>query len=132
MRSRRRLAAALAVALVVACGGDSTGPVAGTLKVTLTTPNSGQDGAAIVVLTGPAVPSAVTAGPGLTVWGGPVTATPAKVIVTGTLAAGTILTLQVEDINKVSQYGATLQQVAASTSPFPLRSLTGYSLSVTK
>ena len=128
----RRTLAGLAVALVVACSGDGTGPVAGTLKVNLTTPNSGQDGAAVVVLSGPAVPAAVSAGTGLVLWGGPVTTATAKVVVTGTLATGTILTLQVDDVNKVSQYSATVQQVAQSSSPFGLRSLTGYALSVTK
>jgi hypothetical protein len=131
IRARRALAAA-ALALALACGGDSTGPVAGTLKVSLTTPNSGQDGAAIIVLSGPAVPVAVSAGTGLTLWGGPVTTATAKVVVTGSLVTGTILTLQVDDVNKVSQYSATLQQIAASTAPFALRSIAGYTLSVTK
>lgn len=132
MRLGRRLAAAVVLILIAACGGDGTGPVAGSLKVSLTSPNSGQDGAAIVVLTGPSAPSAVVAGSGLTLWGGPVTALPAKLIVTGTLTTGTILTLQVDDIDKVSQYSATVQQVAASAAPFPLRSTAGYTLSVTK
>lgn len=133
MRPRRWvLAAAAAAGLVLACRGDSAGPVAGTLKVDLTTPNSGQDGAAIVVLSGPAVPVAVSPGPGLAVWGTPVTAMPAKVIVTGTLATGTILSLQVEDVNKATQYTATLLQVARPFPSFALRSLTGYTLSVTR
>lgn len=131
--SRRSLAAAL-VALLLACK-DSTGPVAGTLKVNLTTPNSGQDGAAIIVLSGPTAPGSVTAGAGLVLWGGPVASATAKVIVTGTLTSGTILTLQVGDVNKVNQYSATLEQVAATATnnffrrPAPL---TGYSLTVTK
>jgi hypothetical protein len=132
MISWRRLRVGAAVALAAACSGNSTGPVAGTLKVNLTTPNSGQDGAAIIVLTGPAVPAAVTAGAGLTLWGGPVTTATAKVVVTGTLGAGTILTLQVDDVNQVSQYSATLQQVATAATPFALRSLTGYALSVSR
>lgn len=127
----RRMIATAVAALVLACTGDSTGPVAGTLKVDLTTPNSGLDGAAIVVLAGPVAPIAVSPAAGLTVWGGPVTAALAKIALTGTLSTGTILILEVEDVNKVKQYSATLQQVASS-SDYSLRSLTGYSLSVTK
>lgn len=127
----RALAAVLA--LLLACSGDSTGPVAGTLSVTLTTPNSGLDGAALIVLSGPAVPSAVSAATGLTLWGVPVTTATTKIIVTGTLSAGTILTLQVDDVRKVAQYSAVLQQVAASSPPYALRRpLTGYTLSITK
>jgi hypothetical protein len=123
----------LAAMLVVACSGDSTAPVAGTLKVSLTTPNSGLDGAAIIVISGPAVPTSVSAAAGLTLWGAPLTTPTGKVILTGTLATGPVLTLQVEDINKVSQYHATLQQVADSTPPYELRTpLTGYSLTITK
>jgi hypothetical protein len=68
---------------------------------------------------------------GFALWGGPVTTTSAKLVVTGTLITGTIFTLQVDDINKVSQYSVTLQQVAAA-SGFGLRGLTGYSATVTK
>jgi hypothetical protein len=129
---RRARAILFASVLAIACG-DGTGPVAGTLKVTLTTPNSGLDGAAIILLSGPAAPTSVSAGSGLTLWGGPVTTAAAKVIVTGTLSTGTILTLRVDDVNKVGQYHATLQQVAAGSPPYVVRSpLTGYTLSVTK
>ena len=55
-----------------------------------------------------------------------------KFAVTGTLSTGSLLfTIDVPDINKVSQYSATIQQVAASSN-FALRSLTNYALSVTK
>lgn len=130
MRWRRTLATAVA-ALVLACTGDGTAPVAGILKVNLTTPNSGLDGAAVVVLSGPVAPVSVSPAAGLSVWGGPVTSATAKVALTGTLSTGTILTLAVEDVNKVQQYSATLQQVAAS-SGYSIRPLAGYSLSVTK
>jgi hypothetical protein len=129
----RRVFAATAVALVVACKGDSTGPVAGTLTVKLTTPNSGSDGAVMLVLSSPVAPTSVTAGAGLALWGGPVTSTSAKLVLTGTLSTGPILTLQVDDVNKVGQYSATVQQVAATAAGgFVRRPLTGYSASVTK
>jgi hypothetical protein len=128
----RRTLAAAAVTLLIACKGDSTGPTAGTLTVSLTTPNSGLDGAAIVVLSAPAAPGSVTPAAGLTLWGGPVTAATATIALTGTLSAGTILTLQVDDINKVAQYSATFQEVAASAGFAVRPSLAGYSLAVTK
>ena len=129
----RRTLATTALILFVACKGDSTGPVAGTLKVNLTTPSSGLDGAAIIVLTSPVPPRSVTPAAGLALWGGPVTTTTAKIVLTGTLATGTILTLQVDDVNKVGQYGVAVQQVAdAGTFALRLPPLTGYSATVTK
>ena len=130
----RRVLAATAVAIVVACKGDSTGPVAGTLKVNLATPNSGADGAVMLVLSSPVAPSSVAAGTGLLLWGAPVTSTTATIALTGTLSAGTILTLHVDDTKQVAQYSATLIQVAMSSAPFTLRPalLTGYSLTVAK
>lgn len=130
----RRVLAATAVAMVVACKGDSTGPVPGTLKINLTTPNSGADGAVMLVLSSPVAPTSVAAGAGLALWGGPVTTTSAKLVLTGTLTTGTILTLQVDDVNTVSQYSVSLQQVAATAAGNYARrgSLTGYSATVTK
>lgn len=133
MTALRRTLATAAVILLVACKGDSTGPVAGTLKVNLTTPNSGLDGAAIITLTSPAPPTSVTPATGLALWGGPVATTTAKIVVTGTLSTGTILTLQVDDVNKVGQYSVTVQQVAAAgTFLLRLPPLLGYSATVTK
>jgi hypothetical protein len=125
---RATLAASLG--LLLACGG-TTGPVAGTLRVNLANPNNGQDGAVLLVLSTPVPPVAVSAGPGLTLWGGPVTTTNASLVLTGNVTTGAILTLQVDDINKVRQYGITLQQVAR-TSDFQLEALGGYSVTVTK
>ena len=130
----RRTFAAATVGLVIACGGDSTGSTAGTLTVSLTTPNSGLDGAAIVVLSGPAAPGSVTPAAGLTLWGGPVTGATDTIALTGTLSTGAILTLQVNDTRQVGQYSATLRQVAIASAPFTLRppALPGYSLTVTQ
>jgi hypothetical protein len=130
MTALRRTLLTAAVILLAACK-NSTGPVAGTLKVNLTTPNSGFDGAAILVLTSPAPPRAVTPAAGLALWGGPVTTTNAKVVLTGTISTGTVLTLQVDDVSKVGQYAVTVQQVAASS--YLLRvPLTGYTATITK
>lgn len=130
MTATRRTFFTAAVMLLAACK-NSTGPVAGTLKVNLTTPNSGSDGAAVIVLTSPVPPTSVTPAAGLALWGGPVATTNARIVLTGTLSTGTILTLQVDDVNKVGQYSVTVQQVAATT--FQLRNpLTLYSATVTK
>jgi hypothetical protein len=132
MTALRRTVAAAAVTLLIACKGDGTGPTAGTLTVNLTTPNSGADGAVMLMLTSPVAPSAVTPAAGLALWGSPVTTTTATIALTGTLSAGPILTLQVDDINKVAQYSATLREVAASAGFAVRPSLAGYSLAVTK
>jgi len=50
-------------------------------------------------------------------------------VLTGPIAAGTILTIGVADVGKASAYSAAIQQVA--TPGYQLRALTGYSLSVT-
>ena len=125
-----RATIAASLGLLLACGG-TTGPVAGALKVNLANPNNGQDGAALLVLATPVPPVSVSAGPGLTLWGGPVTTTNAKLVLTGNLTTGTILTLQVDDINKFRQYSVTLQQVAR-TSDLQLELLSGYSVTVSK
>ncbi len=131
MTATRRTLIRAAVILLAACKGNPTGPVAGTLKVNLTTPNSGFDGAAVIALTSPVPPTSVTPTAGLALWGGPVATTNARIVLTGTLSTGTILTLQVDDVNKVGQYSVTVQQVAAAT--YQRRSsLTGYSATVTK
>ena len=130
MTATRRTLLTAAVMLLAGCK-NSTGPAAGTLKVNLSTPNSGFDGAAIIALTSPVPPTSVTPAAGLALWGGPVATTNARIVLTGTLSTGTILTLQVDDVNKVGQYSVTVQQVAAAT--YQRRtSLTGYSATVTK
>jgi len=131
MTPLRRVAMAASVGLLLACSG-TTGPVAGTLRVNLADPNNGQDGALLLVLSAPVVTTSVAVEAGLTLWGAPVTTANATLVLTGTVSTGTILTLQVDDINKVAQYSATLQQVASS-SDYSLRlPLAGYSLTVTK
>ena len=125
-----RVTIAASVGLLLACSG-TTGPVAGTLKVNLANPHNGQDGAVLLALSAPVPPVSVSAGPGLTLWGGPVTTTNARLVLTGNATTGTILTLQVDDVNRFRQYSVTLQQVA-QTSGFQLESLSSYSVTVSK
>jgi hypothetical protein len=131
MISFRRAVLSTSVGLLLACSG-TTSPVAGSLKVNLTDPNNGHDGAVLLALSAPVPPVSVSAGAGLTLWGSPVTTANARLVLTGNVTSGTILTLQVDDINKVRQYTVTLQQVA-QTSGYQLEtSLAGYSVTVTK
>jgi hypothetical protein len=114
------------------CNDEAMQPTqVATLRVVLTTPNSGRDGAAVVILTSPATPVAVHPGSGLTLWGD--IHTPVDTIaLTGLLFAGTILTVEVRDPDLVSQYRATLREVAAGDGSVALRDLTGYTLTVTR
>ena len=136
MKARGVVLVVSLVILGIACNkdkdGTGPGPLAGVLKVVLTTPNSGSDGAAVVILTAPAVPTSVTAASGLDLWGGPVATAVDTIALTGTLSAGTILTLQVADVRKFADYSATLREVANSDATVALRDLTGYSLTVTQ
>ena len=132
--SRRLLALGAVVALVLApaCKDGPSGPVAGTLNVKITMPqgSSGNDGAILFTVTGPAVPASAAAGAGFQAYSQSPLALTTKHVVTGTLTTGaTILTFNVDDVRQ--RYTATIQQVAASG--YQLRaSLTGYTLSVTR
>jgi hypothetical protein len=102
-------------------------PTPGLLKVNLTTPNGGADGAILLTVTGPEVLRSATPKAGLRLFNQSL-ATTNHFAVTGTLVNGTILTIEVPDIAKANNYAATIQQVAASN--YQLRALAGYSLSV--
>jgi len=122
----RHLALAAALGLVAAC--DSTGP-GGLLKVELTTPNSGADGAILLTVTGPAALRSAAAGSGLRLFAQPLAATN-HFALTGTLSVGTILIIGVPDVGQASAYTATIQQVA--TPSYQLRALAGYALTITQ
>jgi hypothetical protein len=118
-----------ALVSVGSCSNDS-GPVAGVLTVSLATPNPpGGDGAILLTVTGPSALTGVTATSGLRVFVQPLS-TATKIAVTGTLGTGAILTVGVTDVRQVAQYKATIQTIAAND--FQLRSLAGYSLTVSK
>ncbi len=131
----KRLGGWLLVALALTGGAGScssdpgTGPVAGVLTVSLATPNAGADGAILFSVSGPQALTSVTAGPGLRVFAQPFS-TLTRFAVTGTLTNGAVVTIGVADTRNVAQYAATVQAVAASD--FQLRSLTGYSLTVSQ
>lgn len=121
--------AALLLAGVLSCS-SGTGPVAGILTVSLRTPNAGADGAILLTVTGPQALTSVTAGAGLRAFAQPLS-TDTKIALTGPLTSGVIVSIGVADVAKAAQYHATVQGVAASAD-FQLRSLAGYSLSVSR
>lgn len=121
--------AAVLLAGVLSCS-SGTGPVAGILTVSLRTPNAGADGAILLTVTGPQALTNVTAGAGLRAFAQPLS-TDTKIALTGPLTSGVILSIGVADVAKAAQYHATVQGVAASAD-FQLRSLAGYSLSVSR
>jgi len=121
----KRLAWIAILGAALACLDNS--PNGGVLKVNLTTPNSGGDGAILLTVSGPDVLVSAAPGVGLRLFTQPL-ATTNHVALTGTLRSGTILTIEVPDLGKASAYTATIQQVA--TPSYGLRTLTGYSLKV--
>lgn len=125
------LAAALAGG--ISCGGNdgmSSGP--GTLRVRLTSPNSGLDSAIVFTVTGPAALTSATAGTGLRVFAQPLGGTTTRFALTGLLTNGaTILTIGVADVGSFSQYTGTIQGVAQPN--YNLRTLPGgYALAIVR
>lgn len=132
MRRSRAAAAIVGTAVVLGLGcGDRhpTGPVPGTLRVTVLMPaaNAGLDRAILFRISAPTPPAAATATAGFQVFRQPFT-TVTTFAVTGTLTPGAeLLTLDVPDVRQT--YTATVVQVAASD--YQLRApLVGYGVSV--
>ncbi len=135
MKSTLIRGTALVAALVVAagCGSDSgggpTGPVAGPLRVVITTPNT-DDGAVMFQVTG--VVDSVVAPAGLTLYQSIPGPNVVRAIVTGDIATGSnLLTLYVADVSKASSITTQLLQVAAKVT-YAQRAVGTYSLQVQK
>ena len=127
MTPRRWTLVGLSVALMgagLACGGGSTGPKAGTATVSLVTPNS-DDGAVQLTLTGPGLANPQSANSTYHVYWRVVSASEVRAIVVGDLAAGAVLTVDVDDVGKIGQYGGTVVD-AASRTDVSRASLGGY------
>ncbi len=125
--------ALLATALVfgLSCGGDPTMSGPGTLKVRLTSPNSGLDSAIVFTITGPAALTSAAAGAGLRLFQQPLGGASTKFALIGRLNTGTtILTIGVQDISALSQYTGTINGVAQPN--YQLRSLGSYALALTR
>ncbi|HEV8264240.1 MAG TPA: hypothetical protein VGQ06_04770 [Gemmatimonadales bacterium] len=112
------------VAVGLGCPDGPNGPVAGNLSVRLTSPNSGADSAIAITITGPAALTSATPGAGLRLFQQALGGTTTRFALVGQLNTNaTILTIGVEDVNKVSQYAGTIQGVALPN--YQLRNLPG-------
>jgi hypothetical protein len=118
------------LALLAACGKEPSGPVAGTLRVKLTSPNSGQDSAMVLTVRGPAVLTSAVVAPGLRAFAQPLGAATRFAIVGRLNTGAVILTIGVPDVGLVGRYSATVDAVARPS--YQLRSLSGYALSVVR
>lgn len=121
-----------ALGLLHACGdGDGGGPtepepVPGTLQLHFTTPYV-DDRGLLLRLTGPGI-EAVTA-PGLQLWETG-TSTERRVLLAGPVANGAVLRFDVPDVEDVSRYAVTLEQVAGEG--FEQRDVTEYAVAVVR
>ncbi|HZD06362.1 MAG TPA: hypothetical protein VE173_15735, partial [Longimicrobiales bacterium] len=102
-------ALAAAGVILYACGGDGPtdppgGPTPGILDVRLTVPVGADDGAVRLELAGPAIQE-VRAGGSLELFEGGST-TRRTVILVGALRSGTVLRVQVADVDRASAYSA--------------------------
>jgi hypothetical protein len=104
---RLRLAAVISLA---ACGSGGTSPAAGTLTVSLTTPNS-NDGAVLFTVTGGPVESVES--DAHLVYTARLDANTLRVIVIGQVAAGPIARIQIPDRDQATHYAATVLEVAS-------------------
>lgn len=140
MRSPRltpmAFAGVVALSTLGACGGDKpgptgpTGPTAGVLRVQLTAPSADQ-GAVLLTIAGPAVPSAVVAAqPGVTAHVR-TTNSVTTVALFGAVAAGEILRLSVPDVGAVASYRADVREVAGRDNALR-EDLTPYRATVTR
>jgi hypothetical protein len=125
------LAGVLATGL--SCGGDggtNSGP--GDLQIRLTAPAANADSAIQITITGPAAPTAATAGTGLRLFVDPgATGTTRRYALTGRLTNGaTILTISVPDAGAFAQYQGTIDGVASDT--YQLRTVNAYALAITR
>jgi hypothetical protein len=133
MRTLRKTVAPVLVALAAAagCGGDSAQPplpTPGPLTVTLATPAT-DDGAIMIALRGPSIGNVTAAGTSDHLFWRATAEGEVRVIVIGPLAAGPLVTFQVPDIGRVTDYTAELLEVASASDQ--LRgALAGYSLTI--
>lgn len=133
MRRLRIILAIGAGAALAGCSGSGsggTGPTAGTLYVTYSTPHT-DDGALLVKVTGPAVTS-VTIDTALKGYSRISTnGDTAMIVVAGTVHSGIVARLSVPDTKAFASYSASVLQVA-QTSTYAQRALSGYSAAVSQ
>jgi len=130
----RILLGILALVGLSACGGDGgngSNPTPGNLTVALTAQSSAP-GAVMFTVSGGTINSLAVNG-GYHLYQTTLNATSRRVLVTGNVTAGALVTIAVPDIKKASQYNATVNQVAArSGAAIPYQQLTtsGFTIDV--
>jgi hypothetical protein len=120
------LACSIAAAGVPGCSSDSAGPVGATLDVSFVT-SASDDGAVLFTVAGGPVESVEA--PGYRLYTAQINPTTLRVVVAGSLRAGTIARIHIADERKLAQYSATVNQVAARGS-YAQRDPVSYSVSV--
>ncbi|HYF40440.1 MAG TPA: hypothetical protein VD930_12175 [Gemmatimonadales bacterium] len=116
----------IALALVSACSSEPAAPVAAVLEVNFAT-SATDDGAVLFTVSGGPVDSVEA--PGYRLYTAQTGPTSMRVVVAGDLRAGTIARIHIADSRKLSQYSATIDQVAARGS-YLQRDPVSYSLMV--
>ena len=126
---------ALLGAGVAGCGGDGGNGggdgTPGTLTVALVTAASAP-GAIMFTVSGGKI-TAVTASGSYHKYETTLSQTSRRIMLTGNLIAGTLVTISVPDIDKVNQYSATVNQVAARATavvPYAQLATGGFSIDV--
>jgi hypothetical protein len=114
----------------LACGSNSTGPTARTTTVALVTTNA-DDGAVLLTLTGPGLANMQASSSSYRVYWRAASANEIPAIVVGNLTAGAVLTVSVDDLNSLGQYGGTVDEVASRTDQVRT-SVSGYGVSFAK
>lgn len=116
----------------LACGDDDgvTGPVAGSLVVSLTTPNA-DDGAIMLTVTGGTIESPAATSASHAFFYRQVSSTSVSAILVGDISAGPLMTIDVPDVNAVASYSATVIEVADQANDLRA-SLTGYELTTSR
>lgn len=114
MELRRALLFVMAAIGTVACGEGTAPPPASptSLRVDLQTPNP-DDGAIVITLRGPGMSDITPASPGYLVYARVSAGDEMRVIVVGDLKAGALVTLDIAPGQLLSDYSASIQQVAA-------------------
>lgn len=128
---RARLAPLTLLGALAGCGGEATQPTppvspmhrAGLVELRLQTPAT-DDGALLLTVTGGAVLGAQGA-PGLHAFVAAIDRTTTRLVITGPIAAGTVVSLQVPDVALATTYRATVDQ-AAVRGTYAQRAPAGY------
>ena len=110
MKAARLVSAPWLALLALSAGcSNSTGPVAGTLDVSLSSPQQ-DDGAVLLSITGGPVDSVESR---YTVYSASVSADTLKLILIGSLVSGSIARIHISDSRQALRYIARIGQVAA-------------------